>query len=604
MIARRAILVLAALVTLHQAPVRALEPSYRIEARLDPDQHRVLGKQQLRFTNTSPQPIPALVFHLYMNAFSSDETRFFRHTGGQHRQQRPSQDERGKIQVTRLKQGSVDLLPRLVVDETLASLPLPTPLAPGATLELELEFETTLPRVWARTGYFGTFFAVGQWFPKLAVFDCPPLPGCGFVAQQLSAWTEFYADFGDYEVTVDAPVDYVLAGCGVIASDAQAAGRRRTRFIATRVHDFSWFASPDFVRHRRTVTVGGRRIELELFAASGTRASVDRHLAAVELGLQELGRLLLPYPYPKLTIVLPPVGGAGAGGMEYPTLITGFASPSPALLRADELVALHELTHQYFYGLLASNEPEEAWLDEGLTEFVSSRIVDEQLGGIFAWGPLHVTMAVGHWLASVTRAAHWPIAMPVYGYPTSGSFSSTTYSKTARVLQVWQARIGRERFDERLRGYAIAQQFRHPTRRDLVAHLAVTPDERALLDGLLTLREPIDYAVTALHCEAKTCQAIVERSGPALDDVSLDVRFADGHTDEHRWTLADQRAQSSLALALPSDVVEVALRSPLGLLDAHPSNDARRVTPDPRPRATLARGVALLASLLLALVGP
>lgn len=578
--------------------------SYRIEATLDPGSHRVTGKQTLQWTNRGPQPVRAIVLHLYMNAFANPETRFGRQTAGRHRAFAIDASAPGKIDVVSIRRGSVDLTRALEVDETLARLPLDAPVAPGATLTLDFEFVTTLPKIAARTGYADRFVAVGQWFPKIAAYECPPLPGCGFVAQQLHAATEFFADFGDYDVTVDVPASWLVAGCGVRVRDEITKGdRRRVAFAQKNIHDFSWFASPDFVRFADRVSVGDHDVELELFAGRDAASGAARHLEATKRGLELLATQLVPYPYPKLTIVLPPRGAEGAGGMEYPTLITGMAAPTPGFVHFDELVTLHELVHEYFYGLVATNEPEEAWLDEGLTEFLSSRIVDEQYEGIVAIGPLRVAMSVSHWVAAVQYAAFWPIAIPAYAYPLF-VYGAATYGKTAAVLQLWQERLGRTEFDTRLRNYVAAQQFRHPRRADFVAAMARSDDERTMLDALLSLDQPIDYAIDDVDCTATECRATLHRAGPALDDVTIRAVLADGVAHETRWTIAQQRAVASLRVTLPRNVTTVALRGPILRLDSHPRNDTLRTHADPRARDRLARFAQLIVAALLTLVGP
>lgn len=577
--------------------------SYRIEATLDPVTHRITGKQTLTWTNRGPQPVREIVLHLYMNAFASTETRFGRETDGRHRAFAIDTKAPGTIHVTSIRHGSIDLTKALVIDETLARLPLDAPIAAGATLSLDFEFVTTLPKIAARTGYADRFVAAGQWFPKIAAYECPRLPGCGFVAQQLHAATEFFADFGDYDVTVDVPATWLVAGCGVRVRDEVKGDRRRVAFTQKNIHDFSWFASPDFSRFTDRVALGAGDVEIELFAGRDMQAGAARHLEATKRGLGILASQLIPYPYPKLTIVLPPRGAEGAGGMEYPTLITGMTAPAPGFVHFEELVTLHELVHQYFYGLVATNEPEEAWLDEGLTEFVSSRIVDEEYEGIFALGPLRVAMSVSHWVSAVQYAAFWPIAIPSYAYPFH-AYGSVTYGKTAAVLELWQERVGRAEFDARLRNYVAAQQFRHPRRTDFVAAMALGEDQRALLDALLSLDQPIDYAIDDVDCRAGQCHATLHRAGPALDDVTILARLAGGAIHETRWTVAQQKAAASLRVLLPSGVVVVELRGPILRLDGHPRNDTLRTRAEPRGRELLARFAQLVVTALLAMAGP
>src|SRR6185436_14266525 len=179
-----------------------------------------------------------LVFHLYMNAFRNDQSAFFRESGGRHRGNHHTDHGWGAVDVTRLEIAGKPAA--LAIDDTLASVRLAQPVAPGATVEIDLDFTTRLPRVFARTGWADDFFAVAQWFPKIAVFDG------AWRANQLHLNSEFFADFGVYDVQLEVPDNFVVGATGVEIRREKKARTFVLFFHAEDVSDFAWFASPRF----------------------------------------------------------------------------------------------------------------------------------------------------------------------------------------------------------------------------------------------------------------------------------------------------------------------------------------------------------------------
>src|SRR5262249_41027716 len=157
--------------------------SYDIEAALDPEQHTVEGKERLTWRNRSSETIGALYLHLYLNAFDGPDTTFSiekKRLGGFRFEVTPPKDDDGRIEMRRVAQGGKPVPWRFVhpdggpeTDHTVARLDLPQPVAPGGTAVVEIEFHDRLPRVIARTGWFGSYHLVAQWYPKVGVLELP-----------------------------------------------------------------------------------------------------------------------------------------------------------------------------------------------------------------------------------------------------------------------------------------------------------------------------------------------------------------------------------------------------------------------------------------------
>ncbi|MBC7173731.1 MAG: M1 family metallopeptidase, partial [Polyangiaceae bacterium] len=291
--------------------------AYRIEARLDAERHLVSGTARIVWTNESEAAASELWLHLYMNAFENRETVFMRESRGQLRG--VTFLSPGSIRLSALRIAGEDHL-RTADDEVIARdrtqlrVPLLAPVPPGASIELEVSFETALPTAFARAGYVDDFHMVAQWFPKLARLERDgqwatfPYHGLG----------EFYADFALYDVTLDLPSEHVVGATGVEVETVRHGDRTTHRFVAERVHDFAFASDPDF--KIRVQDCSGTKVRV--LAPPGFDRTALRSLRITCEGLEYLGRLYGPYPYPALTVVVPPRGASGAAGMEYPTLFT------------------------------------------------------------------------------------------------------------------------------------------------------------------------------------------------------------------------------------------------------------------------------------------
>jgi hypothetical protein len=259
-------------------------------------------------------------------------------------------------------------------DHTVAEVPLPHPLAPGDTITFHLAFHDQFPLSIARNGWKRDFIMGGQWYPKPGVFwhgawNC----------HQYHSTTEFFSDFGTFNVHLTLPQRYVVGASGVPTGEqANADGTKTLSFYGEDIGDFAWAASPHFtVTDGTYATVHG--------AGEGARAGARRAPKAgpryrdiILKTLAEFDRRYGPYPY-KIVTVIDPEPGSEIGGMEYPTLFTGGTSwYEPTYVT--EVTAEHEFGHQYWYGMVATNEFEDAWLDEGINSYTEVNVLSSILG--------------------------------------------------------------------------------------------------------------------------------------------------------------------------------------------------------------------------------
>lgn len=393
-----------------QAPVLA----YVIRARLDPRTHAITCDGELTWRNTTSVAVPDFHLHLYLNAFRDAHSTFLRESQGDHRGAKFHLDHPGGIDVTSFRTAAgEELVGRAGYascddanpdDRTVMVLPLPEPIAAGASATFHVAWTSRLPKAFARTGFGGDYHMAAQWFPKPGVFEevaGAAAPTAEWNCHQYHGTSEFYADYGRYDVTITVPRAYAkrVGATGVRVEDREdeAAGTYTCRFEARDVHDFTWVCDTDFVveafqfpggdggqpeaRARAAALLGKQPEELSLHPVHVTillqpehADQLERHQRAVVQALTHMGFWFSPYPYDTLTVVDPDHRADDTGGMEYPTLITG---GSEYVLRKDGLdpegVLVHEFGHQFFYGLVGTNEFEDAWMDEGLNTYGTAR---------------------------------------------------------------------------------------------------------------------------------------------------------------------------------------------------------------------------------------
>jgi hypothetical protein len=484
---------------------------YDMRVRLDADAKTLDGRQRIVWRNPASEPVGELWFHLYLNAFRNSRSTFFKESGGRLRGDRMAEDGWGWISVKSVRRADgVDLAAGATFehpdddnaeDRTVWRVPLPEPVPPRGEVALDVAFEAKLPRVFARTGHFRDYFLVGQWFPKLAVYEPAGRRGRatgGWNCHQFHANSEFYADFGRYRVEITLPRRFVVGATGRRTARRENADGTSTHvFEQADVIDFAWTASPRFVEVRSTFSaekdvtpreyaeaadlVGRSLDEMRLTDVEVTvllqpqrAAQAERHLRAAKAGLKWFGLWYGRYPYPTLTVVDPAFGAGGSGGMEYPTFITAGTSmllnrwPFDRVLAPEEVI-VHEFGHQYWQSMVATNEFEEAWLDEGLTTYSTAKAMAR------AYGPWAVQLLglriAGDDTSRVMNNADRTfdaIRTRAWGF-SPGNYGFNSYHRVDLTLRTLESFLGPRTMARVMRTYHERWRFRHPASEDFYA---------------------------------------------------------------------------------------------------------------------------------------
>ncbi len=543
--------------------------AYRIQASLNTEAKTLDATENIEYRNPSNQPITSIPFHLYLNAFRPQSTFSMEsHRDGIGISY--GKDEQGSIDIKSISiegYGDVSQSTRFVApddgnqeDHTVMEVALPKPVAPGEVIRLQLAFHDKFPLAVARSGYKRDFIMGAQWFPKVGVlwhdqWNC----------HQYHADTEFFADFGTYNVDLTLPQRYIVGASGIQTGDQiNSDGTSTLSFRGEDIHDFAWAASPHFQVADDVFVNSLGPVKLHALVLAANADKRQRYLATLKQSMRKFDEWYGPYPYKQITLI-DPEPDSEIGGMEYPTLITAGADwwePSWYHEGMDE-TTVHEFGHQYWYGMVASNEFEEPWLDEGINSYSESKV----MGSLFGQNTsnlngrtLYLSDEEDQRLAYLRHPNEDPIVRLGWKFANTFSYGSVVYGKTATALTTLQSVVGEPMLRQVLRAYFLRYRFQHPTGSDFFATLEEVTGRKDLEPYLVQAFEGtdvLDYSVDSVTSEpadsSKNGSAggpyhtsvMLRRNGTFLFPVKLEVAFADGSKQQAVWDGNDRWARFS-----------------------------------------------------------
>lgn len=543
---------------------------YDIEVRLNPTTHRVTGTETITYTNNAPQDLQRLWVQLDQNLFKPD-SRGARITPPDARFSGAFEGGGYSIARVTLTRDGETVTPEYVIDDTRMRIALAEPLAAqGGTLKLNIEFSFTVPEYGAdRMGRLdveqGMVYEIAQWYPRMYVFDdvhgWNPLPYLG--------QGEYYTEFGDFEVDITVPRDFIVAATGTLlnpdevltATQRDRLDRARTsaepvmiidstevgqpgtrpegdgmltwRYRANDVRDFAWAASQAFIWDAAQARVDGNDVlAMSLYPKEGIGSAQnpgwEESTRYVQHSIEHYSDQWETYPYP----VAINVAGV-VGGMEYPQIV--FCSVN-ARGRGLFGVTDHEFGHAWFPMLVGSDERRHAWMDEGLTTFLNF-----YSGLDFYDGTPQAGMQ--RYAQLVARTMQSPIAdQPILTYADRlrrEALGFLAYRKPAGGLILLREYIlGPERFDAAFRAYIDRWAYKHPKPADFFRTMEDVAGED--LDwfwrGWFYSTSTLDQAITGV--EAGTASAPARITVAQRDDLLLPVEmritYGDGTTEQRR----------------------------------------------------------------------
>jgi hypothetical protein len=574
----------------------------------------------LTYHNLTGVPLDHFPFHLYQNAFQPNATWVreakvvgSRDTGYDKWEAKEYGSEEIKsIEVV----GQGDLTSQLHYiapddgnkdDKTVIDLPLHTPIAPGAFVQFKIAFHNQMPETQARSGWKRDFMLGGQWFPKVGVFwhgawNC----------HQYHATTEFFADFGVYDVKLTVPQYEVIGASGVKIAESNNPDNTKTlTYHGDDIHDFAWTVSPRFKVKEDGVYQGQMGpVQMRILMQPAHWSQVGRHEKILRESLQHFEELYGPYPYKTITLVDPEPDSA-AGGMEYPTFITGdanwFAPEGQHIF--PEIVVEHEFGHQYWYGMVATNEFEDAWLDEGINSYTEVKVMDAIYGKKTSGFDLAGMTAGERDLQRITYisvADKDPLAQKAFDYYDMNSYAGITYGKTASVLLTLESIVGEDTMRNAMHTYFMKYRFTHPTKEDFLKTLEEVSgkDLRWYFNQAIYGSQVMDYTVSKVESfpvnwydDKKSSQkedkntvyrsyVWLQRKEDFVMPVDVEIKFDNNETiREHwdgasRWTkfVYDKKAKVVSAELDPDHKIQI---------DRNNFNNSFTADPNPKPTRKL-----------------
>lgn len=587
---------------------------YHIDVTLNEQEGMLTGSETLTWTHPGKKTINEVYLHLYPNAFASEDTTFMKESGGKLRNDVMPKDGWGSMEITELKTtDGISLLHRIqyvqpddgnTKDQTLAKVRLPVPVQGGESLTLRMKFTVKLPKIFARMGVADDFVMAGQWFPKMSVYEPVGTRGRtseGWNLHQYHGNSEFYSDFGIYSVRINVPEAYTVAATGFQTKKAVLKnGRKTLQFYADDVHDFAWAASPNFIYMEEpfsSAEVPGVRIKLYLDPAH--KDLKERYFYAAKVALANYSKWYGRYPYSTLSVVVPPANANGAGGMEYPTLVTAFGAVSDSPGYDDlERTVIHEIAHQFFYGMIANNEFEEAWLDEAFASYAEDKLMEQEFG-ITPNLPIQSAMITSP--ASLTQNA--------WKYGPGDGYAKNAYYRGKLILLDIERQVGSKTMRRILSTYSQKYRFKHPTTADFqrVVEQVTSRSWKAYFQQYVYDGKMADFAVdniqiTPINQEGGPIyesKVVFTRKGATHPKVPLLFTFTDGHTVRKQWNGEDSRLEIKLQYKAPLAWVQIDPDYTLTVENLHINNYLKAEVPE----TTLSRSNMSVTKLLEAILG-
>lgn len=538
---------------------------HKINVFLDPGKKVITADHELAWINTTSFSTGEVQFHLYPNAFKNNNTPFVKGRKLQLTQEDKSEIKFTHITVDNREAAFVFIQPEIknIYDSTVAKIILPEIAEPGDTVRFFFSYEVVVPKNSTRFGYASgrNFFFISQWYPKPGVFEYGK-----WICSQYHPYTNFYSDFGTYDVTIDVPENYQVGSTGGAYNQIDRKNNRNIYHVREQgIHDFAWMASDEITKDIETYTRKDKStIDIITFIQPENVKYKSRFINAIKNCLRFFEEYIAPYPYKTITLIDAPKTSM-AGGREYPTLITVNAKLfSPIETQQPEYLTVHEFTHQYFYGIIANNEVYEAWLDEGLTTYITTKILKRYYGdGLISFNlfnyypimglnflsyneiPLIYSLGEFNYPEGATSLSRYLRAPQLYSItdtsyllPEPFLYGNASYSKPELVLISLERYLGFDKVMNILKEYYTKYKFKHPSSKDFLSIIQQNSREDLtwFFEHMIYGSSEFDYRIKYVRpaMEPNVYDVYIERLGDGVfkQDVAL---YTNRDTLMRRW---------------------------------------------------------------------
>ncbi len=537
------------------------EVNYTLSVSLDDVSHALRGFESIRYINNSPDSLSFLWFHLWPNAYKDNSTALARQLleAGNTRFQYTSEEERGFIDSLdfMVNGKSITWLPD-DLHKDICKLFLNDILHPGDTILITTPFYVKIPGSFSRFGHKGQAYQVSQWYPKPAVYDRHGWNQMCYLDQG-----EFYSEFGSFDVTITLPKNYVVGATGNLltteelrwleekskdtttvrnfpASDREL---KTIRYSESNIHDFAWFADKRYrVLKGEVLLSGGRMVTTWAMFTEMQKEAWKNAIQYINDAVMYYSAWYEDYPYNNCSAVY---GALEAGGaMEYPTITVVGNVNTPVML---ENYIMHEVGHNWFYGVLGFNERKFPYLDEGINTFSEFRYMKTKYPQLKLYKMFIENESLVRklnvddlpfsdyyyylYLLSARSNRDQPLNLSSDQY-TLNNYGMIVYDKSALVWNYLLQYLGEEKFNSIMQQFYRKWKFRHPEPEDLRMGFEENciEDLSWFFEDLLATTGKTDYAVKRI----RNNQVLVRNSGDISSPVSL-ASLKEGRVVQEKW---------------------------------------------------------------------
>lgn len=527
------------------------EVNHEIKVRLDDELHILNGQSKITYKNHSPDTLFELYFHLWPNAYRDQTTAFAQQLLRQGQLDFYFSKDSQLGHISNLAFSLDGQTARWRFDKQhrdIAIIRLEKPLLPGATTVIETPFRVKLPDSFSRLGHVAQSYQITQWYPKPAVYDRD-----GWHPMPYLDDGEFYSEFGSYDVSITLPANYLVGATGTLQNKDEKAWLaqkskatqayldsteylspfieyedsplsseqfKTLHFTAEKVHDFAWFADKRFkVLLDQVELPNSEKVEIQAFFTESEEVYWQNALKYLKQSLVFYSEKVGNYPYPQMTVVQSAL--SAGGGMEYP-MITVIDEVGDADF-LDEVIA-HEVGHNWFYGILASNERTHAWMDEGINSYYEERYTLDQKSTEKTKRLLVEEIPLAH-LGYLYKARIRKDQAPNTSAEklTTNNYVLAAYRKPTLAFKMLEKYLGTARFDKIMQGFYQKWKFKHPSPIDLQFHLEQASKENLdwLFSDILGSTKHYDYAIQKVKRVGKTLHIKIKNKGEFVGPVAI-----------------------------------------------------------------------------------
>ncbi len=546
------------LVSLHLLAQRTMQSAwqqqanYSITVTLNEDSGYLFGYETIEYFNHSPDVLKEILIHLYPNAYKDNTTAYAREKIAQKDIKFWMAEEKDRGFITNLDFKSQNQNLQLKYSNTSpdnAKIILQKPLEPGKSIIITTPFTVKIPFTFSRLGHAGKSYQISQWFPKIAVYDVNGWNQIPYLDQG-----EFYSDYGNYDVSITLPKNYLVAATGNLQNQEEidwlktraSSHQKRTdefdpsqlktlRFTESNIHDFAFFADPNWcVASEEVLLSSGRKVTT--YAFDTLYDDAVNGLEYIKKTLLYLSENVGEYPYntaKSCTGLLE----AGAG-MEYPTVTIVSHQREPEVV--------HEIAHNWFYGILGSHERRYPWMDEGLTTFYEIQICTEKepgglnkiiqriTGNDFEYSNNNIIWLLGK--INSSRADDAPLNLSASEYSTS-NYASLIYFRTALNFLYLKKYLGDSIFNSCMKKYYEQWNQRHPLPGDVKVSFEIVSGKNLnwFFDGMINETQNYDFKILNVLKEDHSQELEIHLRNKSKSAIALPITLSNTSFSQTIW---------------------------------------------------------------------